>query len=409
MEEQERKLDQFLNQKYDVCGMVMRVVDILFIVCLFAFTFSIRWQLMPIGSGDYYGCLAVWMDAIREGGGFASLATEISNYTPPYMYIMTLLSYISNDDLYALKLVSVLFDYLSAVAVCRILYHMTGNLQKSILGMAVLLLSPTVILDGAYWGQCDMIYACFLLYSYLYFLKGKAEKSAVFFAFSFIFKLQSLFLLPFFIIMWLKKQTIQLRYYLWVPVIYFVSVLPAWIAGRDLLDLLTIYMDQSGYYPQGSLNYPNIYLLFDETISVIHHAEEVSAAGTFAAIMILGCIAYFVYTRTFRMTQDLMITLALFTVAITVYALPHMHDRYGIMVDLLSVVYGVYRIRRLPVTCGFMLASVLSFMPFLINVEIVPLRVVAIFQLALITVVGYDLARQIREQTITPESSPSAT
>ena len=81
------------------------------------------------------------------------------------MYIMTLLSYISTNDLYALKLVSVAFDYFAAIAVLRILYHMTGKLRKSILGMAVLLLSPTVIIDSAYWCQCDIIYTSFLLYS----------------------------------------------------------------------------------------------------------------------------------------------------------------------------------------------------------------------------------------------------
>ncbi len=92
-----------------------------------------------------------------------------------------------------------------------------------------------------------------------------------------------------------------------------------------------------------------------------------------------------------------MVTLALFTVALTVYSLPHMHDRYGFFIDLLAVVYGVMNVKRLPVVCGFMLVSVLSFMPYLIAVHIVPIQYVAIGLLGLILLVGRDLYRQVQE------------
>jgi len=364
---------------------------------------------MPIESADYFGFLEPWMEAIRTNGGWRSLSMEISNYTSPYMYIMTMLSYISTNDLYALKLVSVAFDYFAAIAVLRILYHMTENLRKSILGMAVLLLSPTVIIDSAYWCQCDIIYTSFLLYSYLYFLEDDGEKSAIFFGLSFMFKLQSVFLLPFFVIMWLKKRTIRLEYYLWVPAIYFISVIPAWIAGRNLKDLLTVYLDQSGYYPWGTLHYPNVYALLGEEMPDLRHADEVSGAGTIMTIMILGCIAYYLYTKKLELTEELMITLALFTVTITVYTLPHMHDRYGFLIDLLAIIYGVYRMKKLPVTCGFMLVSMLIFMPYLIAVDILPLKVLALIQLALIIYVGYDLYSQVSRAAATESgSSPSA-
>lgn len=391
----ERRLDRVLNIETEIYGIKMKIVDIAFMICLFVLAFMIRWNLMPIESADYFGFLEEWMNTIRANGGFRSLSMEISNYTSPYMYIMTILSYISKNDLYALKLVSVFFDYFAAIAVFKILYHMTGSSRRAIFGMAVLLLSPTVIIDGAYWCQCDIIYTSFLLYSFYYFLKDNSRKSAVFFAFSFIFKLQSVFLLPFFIMMWLKKRTVLLRHYLYVPVIYVISVIPAWIAGRDLKDLMTIYLDQSGYYPWGTLNYPNIYALLGETMPDMRHADEVCKAGTVMTIMILGCIAYFLYTRKVQLTDELLVTLALFTVAVTVYSLPHMHDRYGFLIDLFAVIYGVQRVKKLPVACGFMLISLLTFMPYLIAVTIVPIQYMAIALLLLIVYVGYDLYRQI--------------
>lgn len=399
---EERVIDKVLNIEVEIGTVKWKIVDMAFVACLFILAFMIRWKLMPIESADYYGFLEEWMNTIRANGGFPSLSMKISNYTSPYMYIMTILSYISTNDLYALKLVSVFFDYMAAIAVFRILYQMTESKRKSILGMAILLLSPTVVIDSAYWCQCDIIYTSFLLYSFYYFLKDDSKKSAVFFGLSFMFKLQSVFLLPFFLIMWLKKRTIKIRHYLYVPVIYVISIIPAWIAGRSFKDLMTIYLDQSGYYPWGTLNYPNIYALLGETMPDMHHAEEVSGAGTIMTIMILGCIAYYLYTKRVNLTDELIVTLALFTVAIIVYSLPHMHDRYGFLIDLFAVIYGVNNVKKLPVTCGFMVVSVLTFMPYLIAVNIVPVQYIAIALLALIIYVGYDLYRQI-QQNVLPE------
>ena len=394
---EDRIIDKLLNKEIGKGNIKWKIIDIAFVICLFLFAFMIRWKLMPIESGDYCGFLKEWMNTIRENGGFHSLSMGISNYTSPYMYIMTLLSYISANDLYALKLTSVFFDYMAAFAVFKILYRMTGSKGKAIFGMAILLLSPAVILDSAYWCQCDIIYTSFLLWSFYYFLKDNSRKSAIFFGVSFIFKLQSVFLMPFFIIMWLKKRTIKLRHYLYVPVIYVISIIPAWIAGRSFQDLITIYLNQSNYYPWGTLNYPNIYALLGEAMPDLRHANEVSGAGTIMAIMILGCIAYYLYTKKVRLTNELIVTLALFTVAITVYSLPHMHDRYGFLIDLLAIIYGVNNVRKLPVTCGFTLVSVVSFMPFLIGTDILPLPYTAILLLCLIVYVGFDLYRQIQQ------------
>lgn len=399
---EERLIDRFLNKEFSVHNITFKVVDIAFILCLFIFAFFVRLKLMPIESADYFGFLKEWMQTIRENGGYRSLSMEISNYTSPYMYIMTILSYFDVNDLYALKMVSVFFDYVAALAVFLILYHMTKNVRKSILGMGILLLSPTVVIDGAYWCQCDIIYTSFLLYSFYFFLKDNSKKSAVFFGLSFMFKLQSLFLLPFFIIMWLKRRTIKLRHYLAVPVIYLVSILPAWMIGRDFKELIMVYFNQSGYYPWGTLNYPNVYALLGEAMPDMRHAAEVSGAGMFMTIIMLGCIAYYFYTKEIRLTDEMLVTLAMFTVAIIVYSLPHMHDRYGFLIDLFAVIYGVYNVRKLPVTCGFMLISVLTFMPYLIAVDIMPLQYMAMGLLGLIVYVGYDLYNQVQKNLVLP-------
>ena len=396
----ERNFDKIMFCSIKIKDITFQVVDLLFILCLFVFGFFIRWKLMPIESADYFGFLEDWMRQIREGGGFASLGYQISNYTSPYMYIMCLVSYISKNDLYALKLVSVLFDYVAAVAMFSILYRLTGKVRRSVLGMAAVLLSPTVILDGAYWCQCDIIYSAFILWGLYRLFQKDSRGCMIFVGIAFAFKQQTLFILPFLVILWLKEETVRFRDFVYLPLLYVLGAVPAWLMGRDLKELLLIYVDQSGTYPWGTLEYPNIYALLGEAMPDMRHAAEVSGAGTFMTIMILGCIAYYLYTKNIKITDELAVTLALFTVALIVYSLPHMHDRYGFLIDLLGIIYGTVRVRRLPVTCGFMLISVLTFMPYLIAVHLVPITYLAIGLLGLIVCVGLDLYGQIRELSV---------
>ena len=394
---EERLIDRMMLRQAKIGKASFQMADLAFTLCLFLFAFLIRWKLMPIESADYLGFLKGWMEQIRSEGGFPSLGHQISNYTSPYMYLMCLVSYLTDNDLVGLKLVSIVFDYLGSIAMFLIVYQLTGSTKKGILGMAALLLSPTVILDGAYWCQCDMIYTAFLLFAFYFFLKDNSCYCFLFVGIAFSFKLQSVFLIPFFLIMWLKKKTVRLADFLWIPVIYVLSALPAWAMGRSLKELLLIYFDQTNTYPWGTLEYPNVYALLGEAMPDMRHAAEVSGAGTYMTVMLLGCIAYYLYTREVNLQGDVMVTLALFTVAIIVYSLPHMHDRYGFLIDLLAIPYGIMRVRRLPVTCGFMLVSVLTFMPYLIAVHIVPLQYLALGQLGLIVYVGLDLYRLIQD------------
>lgn len=400
MYQKERNMDKIMFSKIRIGKITFQIVDLLFILCLFFFGFMIRWKLMPIESADYWGFLKDWMEQIRKGGGFRSLDHQISNYTSPYMYIMCLVSYISKNDLYTLKMVSVIFDYAASIAVFLIIYQISQNVRRSILGMAAILLSPTVILDGAYWCQCDIIYTTFILYALYHFFKGDSETCLIFVGISFAFKLQTLFIVPFLLIMWLKNRTIKLTHFVWIPIVYVLSAVPAWLLGRDFKELMLIYFDQSGTYPWGTLEYPNIYALLGEAMPDLRHAAEVSGAGVFMTIMLLGGIAYYLYTKDVDLTDELLVTLALFTVALVVYCLPHMHDRYGFLIDLLAVVYGMLNTKRLPVMCGFFVVSILSYMPYLIAVHIVPIQYVAMALLGLIVYVGYDLYRQIRANSL---------
>lgn len=244
----ERKLDQFLQYAVEVEGIKFQMVDLLFILCLFVIGLLIRLPLYPITSADYLGCLLPWMEEIRQTGGFFSLNHSISNYTSPYMYLMCLVSYVTRDNLYALKTVSVVFDYVAALAMFLLVYEITCNVRRSIIGMALVLLCPTVIINSAYWCQCDVIYTSFLLLSLLYFYRDDSRKSLIFMGIAFSFKLQALFFMPFLILMWLKGRTIKFCHFLYIPVMYVLtgSCLAVWQKHeRPAVDLCAAVRDVS--------------------------------------------------------------------------------------------------------------------------------------------------------------------
>jgi len=391
----ERYIDRFLGAEIKTGKITFNRVDILFMAVLWIFSFFIRIRLYPIESADYTGFLAKWIDSIRFYGPAKSLGMEISNYTSPYMYFMSLAS-LTENAMYFLKTVSVLFDYFASVVMFLLVFELTQNKHKSVLAMSFVLLAPPVILNGAYWCQCDIIYSSLVLLSLLFFFRGKSLKCFIVLGIAFSFKLQTLFILPFYIIMWLKNRTVKIWHAVFIPVMYIVMHVPALIMGRPFSQWIKIYFDQSGYYPWGTLNYPNLYTFLDETIYAGHHMDEVSGSGMFLTVMLLGVIAYCFYCRNIRLTNELMITTAMFTIMVILFTLPHMHERYGFLIDMLAIVYCILSPKKIVLTMTIMFMSVLIYMPYLIGTDIFRMTSISVINLVCIVITGCDLYRQIR-------------
>ena len=396
----ERVFDRVINKNIRIAGVDFKVVDIFFIICLMVFGWIIRIDLFPITSADYEGFLRPWMDEIRAGGGFPSLAKEISNYNSPYMYFMCLVSVITDYSFTGLKIVSYIFDFIASIGGLLVILSLTKNVRKAIITMGVILLSPAVLINSGYWVQCDIIYSCFIIYALYFLARDKGRACLICTGIAISFKLQGAFFLPFLVIMWLKNESVKFRYFVWIPIVYFLMEVPAWICGRPLIDLLSIYFDQADFYPWGSLNYPNLYYLIDETMDGWHHMDEFGSAGMMLTIALLGLLAYYIYTKKFKMTNEIKLMTALLTVHIVVYTLPHMHDRYGFLLDIIAIFLAVYNPKRIWLACSYMLISILSAMPYLTGQQVIKLKYVAIFSVAILVYIGYNLYKLIADASL---------
>lgn len=172
----EKKLLDFLQKHIAVLG----------IACLLLVSAVIRYFLLPYHSIDYVSSLEVWYENFRSFGGWRALARDVGNYNMLYRTLMAALSYLPNP-LLAIKLPSVLFDYIGAGAaallareVCQQAGRTRAAARRAAVtaGIAVLFL-PTVVMNGVMWAQCDMMYVAFLLLCVLFFYREKYVLSFV--------------------------------------------------------------------------------------------------------------------------------------------------------------------------------------------------------------------------------------
>lgn len=386
-----RKFDNIMFQEIKIKSITLRIIDILFLFCITVIGFMIRFSMRHIESGDWTGSFTDWLSFITQNGGFHALAMDSFEYEYNclYMYILCLVSYIKSpfSAMYWLKLASVIFDYFIACIIFLIIHHLTGNNRKAILSYAITVIFPTIALNSSAWTQCDSMYTSFLILSLYFILKDKSFPALLCVGVSFAFKLQATFFLPFLIIMWLKGK-VKLRHFLILPIPLFISILPVWLMGRNLSFLLGRYLEQSQAYPNAlTVSYPNIYVIFEPN-DITKYAASACLLFT---VSLFGCLAYYIYIQNFRLNADSILLIALFTAAVSVYFLPHMHERYGYIVDLLAIIYGSYNIKKIYYTIGFGLVSVLSYIPYLFKASVVPGYYPAALMLLLIILVGRDL------------------
>lgn len=295
---------------------------------------------------DYENAISIWYNTLKSEG-FSAFSRSFSDYSPLYLYFLYLLTFIPLPSLYSVKILSVIFDGFLAFVLSRIVFEITKNQNISKLSFVVLLLTPTVLMNSSSWGQCDSIYTSFILLSILSIIKQRYLLGYISLGIAFSFKLQSVFVFPAVAIITLNNllynKNIKFLFYpLLIPAIYVISIIPSYIAGRDIIDLLTIYLNQTKTYQDLTLGAPNIYTLFPKNLdSTINNIIFISGL-TLSAIITITLITYFVIIyKKYKNIQNLaVILLFLMFSLIEPYLLPRMHDRYFYIADVLSLLFA---------------------------------------------------------------------
>ena len=366
---------------------------------------AVRHPLIPIETGDMQVLLS-WYAFIVQNGLFAALQHDFSNYNVPYLYLLATVVVVlpSQHEILAIKAISIAFDFVLAFFVYKCVelkYRdaQTISFLPMLAGLATLL-APTVVLNSSAWGQCDSIYTTFLVACLYSLLAGRQAHAFVAFGLAVSFKLQAVFLAPLFL--WLLVQDMAVssdarrvwrRYFLLgllVPAVYLASLVPALLIGRPFLDLLAIYYHQSQVHNLLTLHAPNLYVWIPSRLYPWWPAGLILA--TFAALL----VAFVIHRSRAKMTAELTVLLAAFSVLLMPYILPKMHQRYFFPADVIAIVLAFYlpRYWYMPVVIG--LVSLCCYIPYLTSsnwiwMNLLPMESLALALLVLIAVLSKRL------------------
>ena len=359
--------------------------NLLLIVAGGIIALTIRYLMLPFESGDWVGHYSHWWKHIDQYGGFPALAHDFSDLNVTYLYLLAMMNSLSPDTsgLTEIKTISIVFDFIMAIFVYLLVdlkYNGTTipDPPHAIMASLLVLFAPTVLFNSALWGQSDSIYTAFLL-AFLYFLlSGRTILAFVAYGFAFSFKLQAIFLAPF--ILWIiVGKRIKYTYLFICPIVYFLSIVPAWMLGRPINELLLIYWKQTqAFSDRLSLDIANIYIWIPNELDIF---VPIGLAFTVFSVVI---ISLFLYRRNVNLSDDVLVFLATFSVFLIPYILPRMHERYWFPADVISIVMAFYipKYWWIPVSLWFV--STVTYIEYLTYILILPLHWLAIAPLLIL-------------------------
>ncbi|MFG1609763.1 glycosyltransferase 87 family protein [Actinoplanes sp. NPDC049265] len=348
-----------------------------------------------------------WYADLTEAGVWHGLGEEIGNYNAPFLYLLALTSVLPGAMVLKVKLVWVAFDFLLVFFVYRLVAVRWPGRRIPMLAALLAGLLPTVVINASFWGQTDSMWTSFALGGVYCLLRERPWWGVALCAVALALKPQGIFIFPLLLLLVLAGR-IRWRQLLAAPAVYLALDLPALLAGRDPMELLTVYDPgrQAIHVPGLTSNAPSVFVFFPVDVRV----DSLKAVGyALAAALIIG-LCYVLVARRVEFTPA-RIVLAAATFSILVpYTVPGMHERYFYLADVLTLVLAFYRPRLWYVPVLVQTASLLSYGPYLFgrDAPLMPPMVLGTVMLAALLVTGHTLVREAVTAPVEEEASPPA-
>lgn len=392
----EKKLADFITKYYWV------------LVVLFGFIggLAVRRAGLPLESDDWKDYLMPWMQTLIENTGFKALCMDFYNYYIPYMTILAAGSYLDPSKwLLYIKVISIVFEVLFAVAAALISLELLKDSKQDIrwaaVVFAVFMISPMIVLDGAFWGQCDYIYSAFAMFGVYFFLKDKYILSMNMFGLAYAFKQQTLILLPVILLVWICNKKFSLWKLVFIPMWFYIGGLPAIIAGRAPSEVYSIYKNQAYQFGQLSMNLPNIYRFFPN-----FNKDEFFMWGMVATALIFAALGAWVLYNKYVLSKRAILALCLCSTGICGMFLPALHERYlSLYAGFAYLYYLIYSKKKVVIAGIIDVLVCITYFFVLYDVDnLSKYQEFATVHLLLLCYIIYDATKVIKEENIKLQS-----
>lgn len=286
--------------------------------------------LWPVVGYDVPGWLLRWYAHIVETGRFAVFAEPFGNYTPPYLYLLALFSWLDRwlEPLAVLKVMAAL----QSVGLAASVYYLlrTVEARQPLAGAATILVLPPVVLNGPVLSQCDPLWVAACIMAVAEAARSRPLRMLLWCGVAGSVKLQAAFLAPFAVAMMVRLKAPH--YWAAIPLlVYVVLMAPAAVAGWPISDLTLIYLRQARWAQEFISNAANPWTLGNFAPDLARGLFPVGyIAATAAAVALTAALS-----RS-RSSAPALIRSALLPAIALPYLLPSMHERYFLLADILA-------------------------------------------------------------------------
>lgn len=290
--------------------------------------------------GDADGFVIPWYRHIVQAGRIHAFAHPFSNYTPPYLYLLSAASLLDGwlEPLTVIKLLSCAGAAWIAFALARLLLVMrTPHPVEA--GLASLLL-PSIVLNVSVLGQADTFWVAPCIFAVRSAIQDRRLSVAVWSGVALAFKAQAIFLAPFVLLVFFMRKA---PWWCWAlpAVVYLVAMLPAWLLGWPAWHLLTVYLRQAQWQPGGG----RIFISNGASWWTIYgHFFPQAALKTFWIGYLAAAVATAAYIWMLskrELSQQQLLAAAALSAAGLPFLLPGMHERFFILADVLTFCLAV--------------------------------------------------------------------
>lgn len=402
----------FLNKE---CKGKTKIVDITALIVVVVFSLCVRLFFLDFETEDGIAYFAHWINQIRELGVKTSLGANLTDYSPLYTTILTLLSLLPFKALTVVKIVPIICDFVIGL-VALFIYNFYKGDKATITGKATVLflalLNPISVLNSAAWGQSDSAYACFLLLGLYYLSRVEKEGdklsdiAVIMFALAISIKLQAVFTLPVLLYFYIaKKRTVEskgvkLSQFVWFPIVYFVSAIPMFLCGKTLKDIFSVYAQQTGEYNDTlTMKYYNFFTLIGDRIKESNF-DGYFYYGMIMAVAVLFLIYYLSFKKELILDVPNLLLLTVVTVLTLNFFLPSMHERYAYVAEVAIVILACLNKKYVIPSILTAVCTLSAYGEYLTMGElrsVIPAFLVAIMRLLVLSYLVFDLIKKDNE------------
>jgi Gpi18-like mannosyltransferase len=318
--------------------------------------FALRYLAREHATSDAVQYLIPWYLFARDHG-VGGLGEAFTNYTPFYSYLLLIAARFDGlgQPLSLVKAISAVFEFGCAIVVAQIVWRASKAPLRTSIAFCGVWLAPTVIFNGALWGQADSIWTFFSLLSVSLFMQNR--NGVVPFAVACAVKAQGMFLGPFVLGMILRRR-IHWAWLAAVPVAYVLLAIPVLLAGRPIASVFMVYLDQAETFHRLTMNAANIWVLAPD----VPYRIGIAIGLTLAATAGLGLSVFILRSK--QDGPDFILLVACASLLLMPYLLPKMHDRYFYAFEVASIALACLNPRYLPFAVIAQVDGVLSYLGF---------------------------------------------